>query len=128
MDATTLGKEKYINLESFKRDGGGVKTPVWVAPLDGKLVAFTLGESYKVKRIGRNPKVRVAPCDVRGNVRGGWVDGTCVIVDDAAHEARAYAALRAKYGLSMAVGDFFSKLSGRMKRRKVLEITLAGDA
>lgn len=124
MDASTLGREKYVNVESFKRDGGGVKTPVWIAELDGKLVLFTLGDSFKVKRVGRNPKVKVAPCDVRGNVHGPWVDGTCVVVDDAEHEARAYEALRAKYGVVMRLGDFFSKLSGRMKRRKVLEITL----
>lgn len=126
MNASALGNEKYINIESFKRDGGGVKTPVWVAPLDGKMVVFTLGDSFKVKRVGRNPKVRVAACDVRGNVRGDWYDGTCVIVDDPAHEARAYAALREKYGLMMKMGDFFSKLSGRIKRRKVLEISLDG--
>ncbi len=125
MDARALGREEYVNVESFKRDGGGVKTPVWIAELDGKLVLFTLGESFKVKRVARNPKVRVAPCDVRGGLRGDWVDGSCVLVDDPAHEARAYKALRDKYGLKMRVGDFFSRLSGRMKRRKVLEITLA---
>lgn len=120
-----MGREPYVNVESFKRDGGGVKTPVWIAELDGKLVLFTLGDSFKVKRVARNPKVKVAPCDVRGGVRGPWVDGTCVLVDDPEHEARAYEALRAKYGVVMRVGDFFSRLSGRMKRRKVLEITLA---
>ncbi|MCC6647630.1 MAG: PPOX class F420-dependent oxidoreductase [Polyangiaceae bacterium] len=125
MDARTLGREQYVSVESYKRDGGGVKTPVWIAELDGKLVLFTLGESFKVKRIGRNPRVKVAACDVRGNVRGPWADGTCVLVDDPAHEARAYAALRAKYGLVMRAGDVLSRLSGRMKRRRVLEITIS---
>src|ERR1700729_2183968 len=43
--------ERYISLETFKRDGGGVKTPVWAAPLDGALVVFSAGDSFKVKRL-----------------------------------------------------------------------------
>ena len=31
---TSLGYERYINLETFKRDGQGVKTPVWCAACD----------------------------------------------------------------------------------------------
>ena len=67
---SNLGDARYINLESFKKDGNGVKTPVWCAPLDGHIVVFTEGEAYKVKRVRRNPKVRVAECDVRGKVLG----------------------------------------------------------
>jgi len=121
---TPLDGERFVNLESFKKDGGGVKTPVWAAPLDGKLVIFTDGTSYKVKRIGRNPKVRVAGCDSRGNVHGPWYDGACRILDDA-EGPKANAALRAKYGWVYAAVDFFSRLSGRAKRRKYLEVTLA---
>ncbi len=122
---TPLDNVPYISLGSYKKDGSIVQTPVWVAPLDGKLIVFTLRESYKVKRVQRNPKVRVAKCDVRGNVLGDWFEGTCRVVDDAAHEKRAYAALREKYGLMMRLGDVMSTLTGRIKRRVVLEITLA---
>ena len=60
MSPTPLDDAKYINLRTFKRDGGAVDTPVWCAPLDGKLVVFTLRESLKVKRIQRNPKAQAA--------------------------------------------------------------------
>lgn len=121
---TPLDDVSYISLASYRKDGSLVPTPVWVAPLDGKLVVFTLKETYKVKRIRRNPKVRVAQCDVRGNVLGPWYDGVCHLVQDAAHEKRAYAALRKKYGLLMRAGDVGSFLTGRMKRRVVMEIAL----
>ncbi len=124
MPGTPLDREAYVNVESFKRDGTGVKTPVWAAPLDGKIVLFTLAEAYKIKRIGRNPRVRVAACDVRGRVRGPWYDGECVLVTDRAHAQRAFAALRAKYGWQALLGDFFSRLSGRLARRRILEIAL----
>jgi PPOX class probable F420-dependent enzyme len=125
-DGTPLDDVSYISLASYRRDGSLALTPVWVAPLDGKLVVFTLRETHKVKRIEHNPAVRVAKCDVRGNVQGDWYDGTCRVVNDVALEKRAYAALRKKYGLIMRLGDIMSTLTGRMKRRVILEIALLG--
>ena len=124
-DGTPLDHESYISLASYRKNGTLVETPVWAAPLDGKLVVFTLRETYKVKRVQNNPAVRVAKCDVRGNVLGEWHDGTCHVVTDLEHENRAYAALRKKYGLMMRLGDIASTLTGRIKRRVVLEIALA---
>jgi PPOX class probable F420-dependent enzyme len=123
-DGTPLDHDSYVNLASYRKNGTLVETPVWAAPLDGKLVVFTLRETYKVKRVQNNPAVRVAKCDVRGKLLGEWHDGTCRIVTDPAHEKRAYAALRKKYGLMMRLGDVASTLTGRIKRRIVLEIAL----
>ena len=124
---TPLDAAEYINFRSFKRDGAAVDTPVWFATLDAKLVIFTLRETYKVKRVARNPRVQVAPCEFNGTLRGAWLDGTCRAVEDREHEKRAYAALTAKYGWKMRIGDFFSALSGRKRRRVVLEIALAAS-
>lgn len=123
MASSALADETYVNLETFKRDGSGVKTPVWVAPLDGKMVIFTDSTSWKVGRVRRNSACRVAPCDARGGVSGTWVDGTCRIVEDEACEARAYEALYAKYGWQMRLVDFFSWLFGRIGRRAILEVS-----
>ena len=129
-DPTTppLAHERYINLETFKKDGTGVKTPVWVAALDGKLVIVTGGDSFKVKRIRNNGKVRAAPCDARGNLRGAWVEGTAKIVDDPAFVARAHAALRKKYGIQFILLDLGAAISGRMKGRVYLEVTPGASA
>jgi PPOX class probable F420-dependent enzyme len=123
---TPLDDERYINLETFKKDGNGVKTPVWAAPLDGRLVVFTDGTSYKVKRLRRDPRIRAAPCDVRGNVKGSWLDGTGRILDGDADKARAMAALRRKYGWQIRVLDVFSWLGRRIGRRAFLELTIGG--
>jgi len=119
-----LADEQYINLETFKRDGNGVKTPVWAAPLDGKLVVMSAGDAFKVKRLRRDPRVRAAACDVRGNVRGPWLDGTGRVLDDPDHVRRAHGALRAKYGWVMAMTDFFAGVTGRKSKRAYLELTL----
>jgi PPOX class probable F420-dependent enzyme len=108
-----LADERYISLETFKKDGNGVKTPVWAAGLDGKLVVVTDGTSFKVRRIRNNPKIRVAPCDARGNVRGAWVEGEARILEDAAHVTRAHEALKKKYGWQVWLLDVGAKIAGR---------------
>ncbi len=123
---TELDDARYISLLTFKRDGTGVETPVWTAPLDGKLVIFTGGESYKVKRIRRNAKVRVARCDARGKLLGPWFDGTCAIVEEGARQARIVEALTRKYGWQMRTLNFFATISGRAKKRAYLEVTISG--
>jgi PPOX class probable F420-dependent enzyme len=122
--STPLGDERYVSLETFRKDGTGVKTPVWAAPLEGRLVVMTDGTSYKVKRLRRDPHVRVAACDGRGNVRGDWMEGTGRVIEDSAAAERAHVALREKYGWQMGLTDFFSRLFGRMTRRAYLELTL----
>ena len=73
--------QKYLNLESVKRDGTPVQTPVWFAEEQGVLYVYTLAKAGKVKRIRRNPHVRLAPCTMRGTVTGPWVEAEATIVD-----------------------------------------------
>jgi len=127
MSRTDCANARYISLETFKRDGNGVKTPVWCAPLDDDIVVFTEASAFKVKRLSRDSKIRVAPCDVRGKVRGAWCSGTGLLVEAESEALRAYAALHKKYGWQMRVTDFFSTLSGRIKGRAVLKLTLNAD-
>jgi PPOX class probable F420-dependent enzyme len=122
--STPLDDAQYINLSSFKRDGGSVETPVWAAPLDGKLVIFTGRDSYKVKRIRRNPAVRVARCTARGKLLGPWLEATCAIVEDLAQQERIMEALTHKYGWQLRLLNFFSGLAGRTTQRAYLEVSL----
>lgn len=64
----------------------------------------------------------MAACDARGSVRGPWRDARASIVTDPAAIARAHAALRTKYGWQMRLGDLFSRLTGRIRRRAWLAI------
>ncbi|MSP61310.1 MAG: PPOX class F420-dependent oxidoreductase [Myxococcales bacterium] len=124
--STPLDDDRYISLETFRKDGTGVKTPVWAAPLDGKMVIFTEASSFKVKRLRQNPKVRAAACGVRGKVHGPWLDGECRIVEDPASIERILAALGRKYGWQMSIGNVLAKLAGKFDRRAYLEVTIQG--
>lgn len=87
--------QKYLSLETFRKSGEGVRTPVWFASAEGHggsggvtvLYIYTIGNTGKVKRIRNNPLVRVAPCDMRGNVTGEWIASRAEILqgDAAAH-------------------------------------------
>jgi uncharacterized protein len=72
---------KYISLETFKKNGQGVKTPVWFVLHKNALYVYTEADSWKVKRIRNNPRVRVAVCNIRGGIKGPWLDATASLVE-----------------------------------------------
>ena len=108
--------EKYLNLETFRKNGKAVATPVWFAEDGGVLYIYSLDDAGKVKRIRNNPRVRVAPCDMRGKLKGEWVEARARIVqgDEA---TKGHRLLDEKYGLLKKIGNVFSKL---MKRERVV--------
>ena len=120
-----MDDRRYVCLTTVRRNGVEVKTPVWFAAVAETLYLVTAGEAGKVKRLRHSPRVRVAPCDARGRVQGAWRDGIGRIVTDARLIERAHAALRAKYGWQMWLLDFFSRLTGRIRHRAWIEITLS---
>jgi PPOX class probable F420-dependent enzyme len=121
---TSLARESYVSLATFRRDGRAVLTPVWFAPANDRFYVFSESKAGKIKRLRNHAHIRLAACDVRGKVHGEWLEGSARRVDDAETVASAYAALREKYGWMMRVTDFFSKLSGRYDERAIIEITL----
>jgi PPOX class probable F420-dependent enzyme len=84
--------QKYLNLETFRKSGVGVRTPVWFAAApagDGPptLYVYTTATAGKAKRIRRSGAVRIAPCDSRGRVTGAWMDATAMLVEGPAFQA-----------------------------------------
>jgi uncharacterized protein len=119
-----LAAERYLSVVTFRRNGNGVPTPLWIAPYDGKLYAVTDGTSAKMKRLRVTDRVRLAACDARGKVKGEWIEGHARRVDDQAVAVRAMTALRHKYGWQVGLLNFFSRLFGRIDRRAFIEITI----
>lgn len=119
--------QKYLNLETFKKSGDAVKTPVWFAAdpsarLDSneaKLYVYTVGVSGKVKRIRNNSKVKIAPCNMRGDVQGDWVSARAEIVSGA-EAAHGMQLLNKKYLPWKQLLDFFA--SFRKRERTVFAI------
>ncbi len=90
--------QKYINLETYKKSGQAVHTPVWFVQDNGVIYVRTDKNSGKVKRVRNNPHVRIMPCDIRGRPKGEWIDGTIQIANDYESQ-QANQLLNQKYGL-----------------------------
>ena len=110
MEFKDIGNPTYIALETFRRSGEGVATPVWVVAENGKLYVWTVDNSGKVKRIRNNPRVRVAVSDTRGNPKSDWVEAQARILDDPADEAKQRQRIDAKYGLQFRLINLMSRL------------------
>lgn len=130
MDARTIAPmphpldTQYVNLATFRRDGREVRTPVWIAADAGRYYVFTAAAAGKTKRIRANGRARLAPCTARGKLTGEWFDASARVVDAPPVVARAYAALRAKYGWQMRLLDWTSKMTGRYDQRAIIELEL----
>jgi PPOX class probable F420-dependent enzyme len=81
--ATTTFPGKYLSITSFRRDGTGKATPVWFVQEGGRLLVETDADSYKVRRIRRNPRVTVAPCGPTGRLRGKPVTARAELLPNA---------------------------------------------
>ena len=85
---SALHDAKYLNLESYRQGGAGVRTPVWFAAGSGdfpnsdnrKLYVYTTAHSGKAKRIRRRGSVRIAACDVRGRATAPWTEAVAEVV------------------------------------------------
>ena len=114
-----FANRKYLNLETFRRNGKAVATPVWFAEADGELFIYSLADAGKVKRIRNNPRVRIVPCDMRGKPDGEWIEAKARLL--AGEEAdKANILLTRKYGLLKRIGNLFSKIMNR--KRDVIAI------
>lgn len=88
-----------MQLTTFRKNGTPVSSPLWAA-LDGdKLLMWTVTDSWKVKRLRRNPAVVVQACDARGKqTYGDPVSGTAQILDTPGTD-HARDVVQKKYGL-----------------------------
>lgn len=93
-----LGREKYLLVTSFRKDGSAVATPVWAVRDGAAIGVWTAADSWKVKRIRRRADILLGPCDMRGKPTGESVPATAEVLD-AEGTAHYRTLLARKYGL-----------------------------
>ncbi len=116
-----FSNQNYINLETYKENGDPVRTPVWVLEDAGQIYVRTESRSWKAKRIGRNPHVRLVASNFSGKLIGDWVEGDAHFIEGD-EAARILRLCRKKYGIMGRVVSFFVGLAGR--RFVVISITV----
>jgi len=105
-------KQQYLNVETFRKNGQGVPTPVWFVQDGDTLYVRTVDGSGKVKRIRNNPRVRVTPCDVGGKPKGEWVEGQARFAS-ADESKKVNGLLSRKYGLMKVMFELMGTFQGR---------------
>ena len=87
---------KYLGVTSYRANGSAVTTPVWFVQEGRSLLVETDANSFKVRRIRRNPAVTVAPCTASGKLRGEQVPATAIVLGPDELE-RVHALMGRKY-------------------------------
>ena len=113
-------RQNYLNLQTFRRNGVGVPTPVWFTQRQDALYVRTIDGSGKVKRIRNNGRVQVAPCDSRGGLLGEWLDAHACLVTDQETIAEVDQLLDQKYGVQRTMFN----LLGRLRKDKGATIAI----
>ncbi len=117
---TLFDHQQYLNLETFRNNGIGVKTPVWFVEDDGILFIRTDAASGKVKRIRNNGTVQVAPCKMDGALLNDWVEASARLVHDPEMDRKVDRLLSKKYGLMKSLFGLAASIRGR--KNAIIEI------
>jgi hypothetical protein len=101
--------QKYINLETYKKDGTPIRTPVWFV-IDKELIyIITRDSTGKVKRLGNNQNVRIVPCSFKGEPKNDWVKGKTEMITGEEAD-KAIKLRKKKYGMfARLIGTFTSQ-------------------
>lgn len=106
-----LQGHRYVNLETYRKDGRAVRTPVWFVIFDDQVFVMTAQNTGKVKRIKNNSDVKIMPCGIRGEPRGEWVPAKARFANESEMQTAIQLRNR-KYG-------FRAKIVGMLVRKGV---------
>jgi len=102
MSLNAFENQLYLNIETLRKSGQRVQTPVWFAQAGEALYVRTIKDSGKVKRLRRSKDVRVMPCGRAGEPLGEWLPAFAQETTDPAVFAQVRELLLAKYGPMVA--------------------------
>lgn len=111
-------KQQYLNLETFRKNGQGVKTPVWFAQDGDTLRIWTQADSGKVKRIHRDGNVRIVPSTASGEPTGEWAEAHAKVLEDTREVDFTARLFKKKYGIMF---NLFGAM-GKLRRAKYTTI------
>jgi uncharacterized protein len=103
-----LAKSSNVSLTTYRRDGTPIATPVGGVVSDGTLYILSYADTGKLKRLRRDPRVIVAPCNSAGTVAPGAprLEGTGRLLDPEGTR-KAYRLMARKTFLARAARAFY---------------------
>ena len=108
-----FSEQKYINLETYKRDNSPIKTHVWFVIDNGLVYIIPRESTGKVKRLKNNQNVRIVPCSFKGEIKSEWVNGKAQKIMGS--EADKVIKIRKKkYGFAVRLSGLFTSQKGNL--------------
>ena len=105
--------QKYINLETYKKDGTSIRTPVWFVIDDDLIYVITRDSTGKVKRLKNNQDAQIVSCSFKGEPKNEWIKGKVEKITG--KEADIAIKLRKKkYGMSARLIGLFTSQKGNL--------------
>ena len=111
-DLAQFENQAYMNLETYRKNGEGVKTPVWFVQDGGTFYVRTGEDSWKVKRLRSNPQASIVPSTSTGSPIGEWVNVTIELVEDETVAQEVNQMFNRKYGFQKRFFDLMGRIRG----------------
>lgn len=105
-------KQQFLSIESLRKNGQAVKTPVWFVQDGETLLVWTQAGSGKAKRIRRDGKIRIAPCTGSGELLGEWVQAHAKTNESPEAIKYTTVLMKKKYGMFFTIFGFIGRMRG----------------
>ena len=105
--------QKYINLETYRKDQTSVKTPVWFVINNDQLYITTKETTGKVKRLRNNQNARIAVCSMKGDIKSSWIDVGLENITEESDVEKIVKLRKKKYGFSARLISMFTSQKGK---------------
>ena len=105
--------QKYLSLETYKRDDTPIQTPVWFVIDNDQLYITTKETTGKVKRLRNNQKARIAVCSMKGDIKSNWVDVGLEKIPEESNVEKIVKLRKKKYGFSARLVSMFTSQKGK---------------
>jgi PPOX class probable F420-dependent enzyme len=107
-------KQYYLTIETFRKNGQGVKTPVWFIQEGESLYVWTQTRTGKVKRLRNNRNVRIVPSTILGNPLGEWRAAYVTISETPEVVKHVIDLMKKKYGILFYIFSFLGGLHNNL--------------
>ena len=105
--------QKYLSLETYKRDSTPIQTPVWFVTENDQLYITTKETTGKVKRLRNNQNARIAVCSMKGDIKSDWVDVGLEKIPEESDIEKIVKLRKKKYGFSARLISMFTSQKGK---------------
>ena len=119
---SSIVREKYVSLTTFRKTGEAVATPMWFAESSGTIYVESGANAGKLKRIRHTARVTLAPCTISGKLTGSEFEGEARILNESQEIIAAREAMSQKYRLMRTLYYFLLNTVSTIQRKPKLNL------